>query len=243
MKSMVKSLILTSICFSSTIQAQSQPRGIYPFGFGGLETLEVNDVVDLLMEHGYTGILPEVGSRSQQDIRRLKQYLNRSALEGEAFNVMGIYTNHKIYLEEHGYDNSFQKQMIDILANRGGGTLWMAVRAVQNQNDPVDYDKVNQFIQGVFEYAIEGPQDKNVDIIFYPHVNNAYESTVEALTLVEEINHPKFKISINLIHEYHAGRADSTSLSPTKSKNLFLFNAQGRVVHTQPNFPQPKYTQ
>lgn len=218
MKSTFISFALSTLSLTSTAWAAEQERGFYPFGFGGLEKIEVDSAVNILMKHEYSGVLPEVGGRTQDDLKRLSQYLDRSEKEGDPFKLMGVYTNHKIFKEGHGYDDSFQKQIIDTLASRGGGRLWVAVRAVQNQNDPVNYPKVDQFIKGIFEYAMEGQNNgksKNVDIIFYPHVNNAYESTIEAMPLVEEINNPRFKVAINLIHEYHAGRADSTSLAET----------------------------
>ncbi|MGB0373207.1 MAG: hypothetical protein ACPGN3_17900 [Opitutales bacterium] len=201
------------------------PREIFPYGFGGLDEMPVEDAVDLVMASGYSGIVPDVSARMQVDLDRLNAYLDRGELEGDAFSVYACYLNHKVFNE--GYDDSFHRTVIDILASRGGGTLWMAVRAVRNPDTEItDYAAVDAFIKGVFEYAT-GEDDegnyRNVNVVFYPHVSNAYESTVSALPLVEEINDPRFTVSVNLIHEYHAGLSDEASLENT-------FNAaRGRI--------------
>jgi hypothetical protein len=196
------------------LNAMNQPRSFYPFSFGGLENMSVNDAVDLLMSLGYDRILPE--GRDASDLVRFEEFLDRSELEGDAFNVDSYYISHKVYND--GYDDSVQKQAIDIMAARGGGTLWVPIRAVNNQADLVDFTLVDNFITGIFEYATgedgEGNY-RNVNIILYPHVNNAYQSTAEAMPLVEEINDPRFTVSINLVHEYHAGLSDSASLTNT----------------------------
>lgn len=214
-------LTLAGICSG---EEMNQPHDFVAFGFGGLETMPVNDAVDLLMNLGYAGVVPE--GRDGSALARLEEYLDRSELEGDDFTVPAYYLNHKIYLPDNAYDDSVHKAVIDILAARGGGTIWMAVRAVRNQSDPVDYKRVNDFIKGVFAYAtgVDGDGNyRNVNIVFYPHVNNAYESTVQALPLVEEINDPRFTVSINLVHEYHADRSDDASLIDTFSQ------ARGRI--------------
>ncbi len=176
--------------------------------------MPVNDAVDLLMSLGYTTILPE--GRDAIDLIRFAAYLDRSELEGDAFNVSSYYLSHKVY--DDGYDDSVHRAAIDIMAARGGGTLWVPIRAVKKQTDPVDFELVDNFVKGVFAYATgedgEGNY-RNVNIILYPHVNNAYQSTIQALPLVEEINDPRFTVSINLVHEYHAGLSDPASLSNT----------------------------
>jgi sugar phosphate isomerase/epimerase len=133
--------------------------------------------------------------------------------------------NHKVF--DHGHDNSFHKRVIDLLAARGGGTLWIAFRAVRNPDTEVtDFSIVDDFIKSVFDYATGEDAEgnyRNVNIILYPHVNNAYPSTDTAMPLVEEVNDPRFTVSINIVHEYHAGRSDEASLIET-------FNlAKGRI--------------
>ncbi len=205
---------LILLMFAGLCRGDDQPRTFYPFSFGGLEDMPVNDAVDLLMSLGYTALLPE--GREANDLARFEEYLDRSELEGDAFTVNSYYVSHKVY--ENGYDDSVQRAAIDIMAARGGGTLWVPIRAVKKQTDPVDFEQVNNFIKGLFAYGT-GEDDegnyRNVNIILYPHVNNAYQSTVEAMSLVEEIDDPRFTVSINLVHEYHAGLSDPVSLSNT----------------------------
>lgn len=215
-------LILLTLLGICPGQAGERPRDFVAFGFGGLETMPVNDAVNLLMNLGYSGVIPE--GRDASDLVRLEEYLDRSESEGDAFNVPAFYLNHKIYND--GYDDSVHREVIDLLAARGGGTIWMAVRAARDQSDPVDFERVNHFIKGVFDYATgeDGDGDyRNVNIVFYPHVNNAYQSTIQALPLVEDINDPRFTVSINLVHEYHAGLSDPASLANTFNQ------AKGRI--------------
>lgn len=207
-------LTLAGLCCGGALVAEDTPRSFYPFNFGGLEDMSANDAVDLLMSLGYDRLLPE--GRGTNDLARFEAFLDRSDLEGDAFTVNSYYISHKVY--DDGYDDHVQRQAIDIMAARGGGTLWVPIRGVRNQADPVDFEQVDAFIKGIFEYAT-GEDDegnyRNVNIIMYPHVNNAYQSTVEALPLVEEINDPRFTVSINLVHEYHAGLSGASDLAAT----------------------------
>ena len=160
-----------------------------------------------------------MSQRTQNTLDRLESYLDSAESHGDAFSVYAVYLNHKVYLSDIGYDDSFHRTVIDILAERGGGTLWMAVRAVrQPDSEFTDYVAVNNFIKGVFEYATGEDANgvyRNVNIVFYPHINNAYVSATQAMTLIDEIDDPRFTISINLIHEYHAGLSDPVSLANT----------------------------
>ena len=207
-------LVLSGLFRVGVPAAADQPRPFNVFGFGGLESMAVSNVVDLLMDLDYAGILPR--GREPADLVRYQEYLDRADSEGDDFNVLAYYLNHKVYND--GYDDTVHRQVIDTMAARGGGTMWMAVRAAKKPTDPVDYTQVDNFIKGVFDYATGEDAEgnyRNVNIVFYPPVNNAYESPVEALPLVEEINAPRFTVSINLVHEYHAGLSDPASLSNT----------------------------
>ncbi len=195
---------------------EDNPRELIPFTFSDVELLPVDDAVVLLMNLGYGGIVPQ--GRTTAEIDRLAEFLDHPSVVSGEFKIYAYYVNHKAF--QIGYDASVQKQIIDVLAARGGGTIWMTVRAKQDQSiiTQQDFDNTNALVQEIFDYATGYDNQgnyRNVNIVYYPHVNNTYETTIEAMSLVKLINDPRFTVAINLIHESNAGRIDLVSLQET----------------------------
>lgn len=53
-------------------QTKNEPRVLYTYSFGGLETMEVGDAVELLDNLGYTGIAVE--ARGEKALNRMREF-------------------------------------------------------------------------------------------------------------------------------------------------------------------------
>jgi sugar phosphate isomerase/epimerase len=176
----------------------NEPRSLYTYSFGGLEGLEVGDAVELLDYFGYMGVAVE--ARGAGALKRLSEFYEWSERKGDGFEVVSAYMAHRF--GQYGFSDAGHRAAIDLLAGKGG-TLWVWVRD-DLQDGSVTDTKVEQFIEGIVEYAVS----KDVKIILYPHYNTYYPSVEDVLPLVKEINHPSCGIAINLCHELMSDKGD-----------------------------------
>lgn len=191
-------LVSTGIGGGVLAQSENEPRALYTYSFGGLETMEVDDTVRLLLELGYAGIAAE--ARGEEALNRLRAYYAWSERKGDAFDVVAAFMAHRF--GEHGFTDAAHRAAIDALAGKGG-TLWVWVRD-DLQDGSVTEETVEQFIRGIFEYAVS----KGVKVVLYPHHNTYYPTVDDALPLVDEIDHPSFGIAVNLTHELRSDKGD-----------------------------------
>jgi sugar phosphate isomerase/epimerase len=177
---------------------KKEPRGLYTYGFGGIEDMEVSEAVEMLDRLGYAGI--GEGARKQIHKDRLDEYNNWSEKKGEDFNVYSAYMAHRF--GEFGFSDKDHRAAIDRLEGTGGH-LWVWVR--DNKPDgTVTPEKVEAFIRGILDYAIT----KNVKVVLYPHYNTWFPTTKDAMKLVNKIDHPSFGVAINLCHELMSFKGD-----------------------------------
>lgn len=185
--------------------ANNEPRALYVYSFGGIEDMEVDDAVEMLDHLGYMGIAAE--ARGELALDRLDQYYEWSERKGEGFEVVAAFMAHRF--DKYGFSDAGHKAAIDRLAGKDG-TIWVWVRDAVQDGSITDA-KVEDFITGIFEYAVS----KDVKVILYPHYNTYYPTAEDALPLVEMIDHPSFGIAINLSHEVMSGKGGQGQLKQT----------------------------
>lgn len=191
----IVSLVLGCLLFGMSAMAQKnsnkEPRALYTYSFGGLEEMEVDAVVETLENLNYGGIA--VGARGEEALNRLDSYMELSEEKGDDFEITAVYMAHRF--DKYGFSDAGHRAAIDRIAGKGID-LWVWVRDAKPDGSVTD-EKVETFIKGILDYAIS----KDVKVVFYPHYNTYYETTLEALKLVEKFDHPSFGVAINLCHE------------------------------------------
>lgn len=193
-KSLVGSILLSVILGIGVIgqgSSKNEPRDLYVYSFGGIEDMEVDSAVEMLDRLGYAGIAAE--ARGEISLNRLDQYYRWSERKGDDFEVMAAFMAHRF--DRFGFSDAAQRAAIDRMTGKGG-TIWVWVRDVV-QDGSITEALVEDFMRGILEYAVS----KGVKVILYPHFNTYYPTTMDALPLVEKIDHPSFGIAINLCHE------------------------------------------
>jgi sugar phosphate isomerase/epimerase len=181
-----------SLSFVGVAMAQ-ESRRLIPYSFGGLETKPVSRVVTLLKnELGYAGI-----AAKGYEMNRLKKYLNQVD-----FEVGAVFISHKF--KAFGFDDSYQRAVIDLLAERQGyGTVWFWFE--DNLDDgSVTKPKVKAFVKRIFRHA----KKRNIRMVLYPHYGTIFETVDDTLPIVKQVNHPLFGTSISLNHERLAGKSN-----------------------------------
>tara|TARA_B100000809_G_scaffold263834_1_gene318043 strand:+ start:135 stop:1040 length:906 start_codon:yes stop_codon:yes gene_type:complete len=193
----IKMISLVFGCFLVGTNAMAQKkankdsRALYTYSFGGLENMEVAEVVETLGELGYAGIA--VDARGEASLQRLDSYMAFSDKEGSDFYVYAGYMSHRF--DKSGFSIEGHKAAIDRLSGKGID-FWVWGRDGAHDGSITD-EKVEDFYKGILDYAIS----KDVKVVLYPHYNTYYPTALEALKLVEKFDHPSFGIAINLCHE------------------------------------------
>lgn len=187
-----------------------QARALSPFNMGGLKAKGSNETVALLTELGYAGIILR-----PNNVQHLNEYLDLSDRYGENFEVHAVYMAHNMELD--GRNIGKITAIIDALAARGGGTLWMSIKK-GGSTEPIKI--ANDLYREVLEYALNkdaNGNSKNIDLVLYPHGGDFYYTNVKpALALIKQVNNPRFKIAINLPHEL--GAKEEGALNDTFEK-------------------------
>lgn len=193
MKRQIYKVVLFTACLLSgiTILAQKEARALYTYSFGGLEVMEVDEVVQTLEDLNYSGIVAE--SRGEASLKRLDRYMELSEEKGSDFQVYAAFMAHRF--DKFGFSIEGHKAAIDRIAGKGID-LWVWARDAAKDGS-VTNDKVEAFFREILDYAVA----KDVKVVLYPHYNTYYPTTLDALKLVEKIDHPSFGIAINLCHE------------------------------------------
>lgn len=179
-----------------------QARGLYTYDFGGLENLSVEQSVNLLREHGYAGIAVEV--HRADATQRLAEYLRLSEEHGDSFQVVSGFVSHKFH--RHGWSDAIQRAVVDTLAGRQG-QLWIWFHDPRGMAD--DPDRVQALVRGIVEYAAA----RGVQTVLYPHHGTLHPTTLQALRLVEAIDHDSLSVAVNLTHEILSDREQLLSES------------------------------
>ena len=188
---------------------KSEPRALYTYSFGGIESMEVDDAVEMLDRLGYAGIAVE--ARTEAALARLDQYYEWSERKGEDFEVVAAFMAHRF--DRFGLSDAAHKAAIDRLAGKGG-TIWVWVRDTEQDGSITDA-VVEKFITGIFEYAVS----KDVKVVLYPHYNTYYPTAEDALPLVEKIDHPSFGIAITLCHELMSDKGEDLKKTFARAKD------------------------
>lgn len=172
-------------------KSNKESRALYTYSFGGLEKMEVDEVVQTLEDLGYAGIAVE--ARGEASLQRLDRFMELSDEKGDDFQIYAAYMSHRI--DKYGFSDAGHKAAIDRIAGKGID-FWVWIRDAKPDGTVTD-EKVEAFFKGILDYAIS----KDVKVVLYPHYNTYYQTTLEALELVEKFDHPSFGVAINLCHE------------------------------------------
>lgn len=205
-------LLLLSLGFAAVpLQAgpTNEPRDLYVYSSGGIEDLEVGAAVDMLDRLGYGGIAAE--ARGEHSLNRLDQYYESADRKGEDFEVVAAFMAHRF--DRFGFSDAGHKAAIDRMAGKGG-TIWVWVRDVV-QDGSITEAMVEDFIRGILDYAVS----KGVKVVLYPHFNTFYPTTLDALPLVEKIDHPSLGIAVNLCHELMSDKGHILEQTFEKAKH------------------------
>ena len=171
--------------------AEKESRALYTYSFGGLEEMEVKDVVETLEGLNYGGIAVE--TRGEAALKRLDSFMELSDQKGDDFEVYTAFMSHRF--DKYGFSIEGHKAAIDRIAGKGID-FWIWGRDGA-QDGSVTKEKVERFYKSILDYAIS----KDVKVVLYPHYNTYYPTTMDGLVLVEKFDHPSFGIAINLCHE------------------------------------------
>ncbi|MBK1879012.1 sugar phosphate isomerase/epimerase family protein [Pelagicoccus mobilis] len=172
-------------------------KGLYTYDFGGLETMEVEAVVDLLVDLKYSGIV--VNGRGESSLRKFDEYMEMSEKHGDDFRVHAMYLTHPF--GKYGFSDTDHRAAIDRIAGKGVD-LWVWGR--DKKSGSVTDEQVEKWVRGIVEYAAS----KKVKVVLYSHYGTYFPTALDALPLVKKIDSPFLGLSINLFHEIKSG-ADS----------------------------------
>jgi len=215
-------------------------RSLYTYDFGGLERKTPSESVALLMKLGYVGIVPS--GRTATDRARLLQYYDIARTKGDAFRVFAVMMPHRFHSSSEGLRMNDHKAAIDMMAGRGG-QLWLWFR---DQASGYSSQAIRDFIRGVVQYA----NNKRVEIVLYPHVDNIYPDAAAGFALVKELNAMGLRIglAVNLTHELQAGKGGivkqtfentkqhtvAVTLSGSNGQSPFVASLDESVYDTRP---------
>jgi hypothetical protein len=194
----------------------STPRALYTWNFGGVEQLSATDAVELLRSTGYAGIAVDT-SRAET----LQDYLDATASTPD-FRVVSAYVALQLHRGEP-FSDARHKAAIDALAQAKQGDLWLTFR---DDKRTQTQQAITNLVRGIVAYA----KAKAVRVVWYPHDNNVYATTEEAMPIVAEIDEPNFGVALNLIHELRAGKSDPDALEgafETAGDKLFAVTLTG----------------
>jgi sugar phosphate isomerase/epimerase len=189
--SLVVGCLLVGLNTTAQTHAKKESRSLYTYSFGGLEKMEVDAVVKTLEGFNYGGITVE--SRGEDALKRLDRFMELSSEKGTEFEIYAAYMSHRF--DKYGFSIEGHKAAIDRISGKGID-FWVWGSDVAKDGSVTD-EKVEVFFKGILDYAIS----KDVKVVLYPHYNEYYPTTLDALELVEKFDHPSFGIAINLCHE------------------------------------------
>ncbi len=189
--SLVVGCLLVGLNASAQTPVEKESRALYTYSFGGLEKMKVDAVVETLEGLNYGGIAAE--GRGEAALKRLDRYMELSEKNGDDFEVYAVFMAHRF--DKFGFSIADHKAAIDRIAGKGID-FWVWARDGTHDGSVTD-EKVEAFFKGILDYAIS----KDVKVVLYPHYNTYYPTTIDALALVEKIDHPSFGVAINLCHE------------------------------------------
>lgn len=178
-----------------------QPRSLYPYSFGDLDKVSVDDAVALVTKHGYSGIT--ANARGEKSLKRLSQYIAKSEELGDSFKVYSVHLAHRF--DQYGFDVSNHFAAIDIISGKKVDgkqmQLWVWFR---DRDGTVSEEQLEEVIRKVLTYA----ESKDVQLVLYPHENNMMLDADDAFAMAERINHPNLGIAYNLTHELNENHDD-----------------------------------
>ncbi len=180
------------------MNVSSLARGLYTWNFGGLDSLTGAEGVALLRKIGYAGIVVDTSRAGA-----LQSYLQASKTTTD-FRVVAAYVAVQLNRGE-AFSDARHKAAIDALAQAGQGDLWLTFR---DDNRTQTIQSITNLVRGIVEYG----RLRGVRVVWYPHNNNVYATTGDAMAIVNEINAPNFGVALNLTHELRAGNSDPESL-------------------------------
>jgi cytochrome c peroxidase len=187
-----------------------EPRQLYTYSFGGLESLTVAGSVDMLERLGYAGITAE--SSGTTALNRLGQYHALSESKGDDFEVVSAFLSHKF--NNSGFSDAEHRAAIDRLSGKEG-SLWVWFHDPDNQ---ASASELEGFIQGILDYAVS----KNVKLVLYPHFNTDLPTATDAMNMANNINHPSLGVAVNLSHELMSGKGGVLAQTFNQVKNRLV---------------------
>lgn len=189
-------------CGDGTVR--QRPRSLYAYSFGGIEDMDVDDAVRLLVTLGYVGIA--AAARGDAALERLVEFQQSSERNDgeEKFHLVSGFVAHRFHRD--GFSDANHVTVLDLLADGttatgGDSQLWIWFR---DDGGEVTESRLEQFVRPILDRAAA----VGVKVVFYPHRGTMYETAEDALGFVERMDHPALGLAVHLSHELWAGRGD-----------------------------------
>lgn len=165
---------------------------IASYNYGGLEKKSPKEQIQLLDSFGYNGIV--LKSEKIEDFNNIDEFILLDEMNTK-INITAIFERYNFNDTEERRER--WKKVADKISNKKI-QLWIIFG---KKIEGITNDFIENKLREITTYA----QQKNVEVILYPHSDCYIASAEEALPFVEKINQPNLKLALHLYHEIRAG--------------------------------------
>ncbi len=161
------------------------------YNFGGMQEMTVKEQIRLLHASGYQGLILRMAT--PQNFEQFPEFIEE-ANKLDDFKINAVFVRYNFNdadeLKEHW------KEVVDRISGLDA-QLWVIFGKKESGiDDQFIFSKLTE----INTYAFA----KGVEVILYPHSSCYFESSEEALPIIEEINHDNLKLAFHLYHEIRA---------------------------------------
>lgn len=182
--------LIIAMLITYLVNAQGIDESLYVFDFG-LNYMPVKERTTYLYEQGFRGVTFAI--KDEQQIKKLKAYLNTEEVKSGKFSVPIIYI---VY--EFGQKESLNPIWKEVLTIAPKMPLWVIIL---NRDGLATKEKTLNLFN---EMTTEAAKTES-DIVIYPHDNTFIESIEESLPFIKELDKDNLKLTFHLCHEIRAG--------------------------------------
>lgn len=167
--------------------------------YNGMPEMSYDDEAKLLKEFGYDGISQIYGTGEQLEQRF-------SAYQKENLKVLSIY----LEATENAIDANLVKPLAD------GGMIELTVAKISPQ------------VIDSIRHTAEMASRLKIRVVLYPHFGNAVATMLQAIDVIEKVNHPNLGVMFNLCHFLKSEKVEDLENVLLKAKpHLFAVSING----------------
>lgn len=191
--------LYSCLCALCSVRAEEVFQPEFYAFYNGMPEMSYDDEAKLLKEFGYDGISQIYGAGEQ-----LEQRL--TAYQKQNLKVLSVY----LEATETAIDANLVKPLAD------GGMIELTVAKISPQ------------VIDSIRHTAEMASRLKIRVVLYPHFGNAVATMLQAIEVIEKVNHPNLGVMFNLCHFLKSEKVEDLENVLLKAKpHLFAVSING----------------